>query len=232
MRETEGVSTRYLLGAFFAVVLLCAVFFSLGYFLGYREGHPPGSPLTERVAGSSDVPAPVNASSSTPSDPSTTQPSESPKEPATATDVPGSSPDAAPGSNGSTPAGTAPAVAPTAGTREATTAPPSGLAPPSLPASATDSSPSGDIDESRLSPRSVPSGFLIQVGAVTSRQQALTMEQGLRSRGFPALVLTPRQVRANDGFLRVIAGPYKTREAAGAALRKLAAAGYKPFIRQ
>src|SRR5215467_282340 len=59
--EQEGVSSRQLLAAFFAVVVLCAVFFSLGFFLGHKEGSPEGGLASEQVPSSSDAPAAVNS---------------------------------------------------------------------------------------------------------------------------------------------------------------------------
>src|SRR5580698_1448645 len=90
-QESEGVSTRSLLGAFFAVVVLCAVFFSLGFFLGYRQGHPGGALTTEQVPAASDVPAEVNP-------PVDAQPTGSSTEPA--------APETPPASAASPPAGT------------------------------------------------------------------------------------------------------------------------------
>jgi len=230
-QESEGVSTRYLLGAFFAVVLLCAVFFSLGFFLGYRQGRPPGTPLTEHVAASSDIPAAVNAPSNTssaaepggaqPSDAQSTQPSDS------AGDSPTQPPaTTSPGQTTAVPTG-APPTSPSAA--HAATAPSTEDA---GTAGASDSSAASDADDSALTPRSVPSGILIQVGAVTSRQEASKVADTLRGRGYPALVLTPAQVGAKDTFFRVVAGPYRNHDAASAALRKLVKEGYRPFIRQ
>jgi DedD protein len=229
MQEPEGVSTHYLLGAFFAVVLLCAVFFSLGYFLGYRQGRPSGAPLAQQVAASSDAPAPVNSSSAA-----------SAADGASAGSSPqaGSSQQAGSASDaGATPPGTS-----TEGVPAQSASPASDNPAPVAAKSQSDSSGAGSsgtgsdapsgADEGELTPGPAPPGLLIQVGAVTDRHQAFTMEEALRSRGYPALVLTPQQLRVNDSYFRVIAGPYKTREAASAALRKLASDGYKPFIRQ
>jgi len=53
----------------------------------------------------------------------------------------------------------------------------------------------------------------------------------LQSRGYTALILTPQQAHATDNLFRVVTGPYKTRVEAEEARSKLAAAGFKPFIR-
>ncbi len=224
MSESEGVSTRYLLGAFFAVVLLCAVFFSLGYFLGYREGHPSGALLTERVAASSDVAAPVNTSSSTSS---AAEPGAQPVEEQSPRPSDSESNSQAAASDTTNPA-------------QSDAAPPPGATPTSSASALTaaptqpagDAGAAGDTDDTALTPRSVPSGLLIQVGAMASRQEASKMADALHSKGYSALVLTPTQVGAKDNFFRVVAGPYRSRESATVALRKLTGEGYRPFIRQ
>jgi DedD protein len=229
MREPEGVSTHYVLGAFFAVVLLCAVFFSLGYFLGYREGNPSGAPVTQQVAASSDAPTPVNASSQ----PSSAEPAATPS----ASEQTGSAPtggEPGPAGNGGgsgQTAGAGPGSVPATGSA-ATARPQPDASPSRTGSSAADSSVEGGTDEDESPPGPVPPGLLIQVGAVIDRQQAYKMEETLRSKGYPALVLTPRELRASDAYLRIVVGPYKTRGAASVTLRKLAMDGYKPFIRQ
>jgi DedD protein len=224
MGESEGVSTRYLLGAFFAVVLLCAVFFSLGYFLGYREGRPGGAPLTQQVAALSDVPTPVNSSaaaSSAAPPASAGQPSDT-----QAASEPTSLDQNAAAAAGNLPpqgAASSPSVSPTTTeTKAPSTA--SGSAPADSEAAAP--------DEIASTARSLPSGLLIQVGAVRSQREASKVAETLRSAGYPALVLTPAQVGAKDSFFRVVAGPYKGHARAQAALKKLAKEGYRPFIRQ
>ena len=231
-QESEGVSTRYLLGAFFAVVLLCAVFFSLGFFLGYREGHPPGTPLTEHVAASSDAPSPVNTPSnaSSAAEPGGAQPS----------DAQPTQPSDAAGDNQAAPPNTTSAAQSTSGAPASAPATSPGAAKPTPAQSAedagtggtSDSSAAGNADSSALTPRSVPPGILIQVGAVTGRQAASTIADTLRGRGYPALILTPAQVGAKDTYFRVVAGPYRNHDAAQTALRKLVKEGYRPFIRQ
>lgn len=211
------MSTRYLLVGFFAVVLLCAVFFSLGYFLGYKEGRTPGALLTERVGASSDVPATVNSSSAAPSESASVQPPPVSDRPAAAADSTGSDRSAA------VPAGGA-GAAPSGSASTATT--------PPVPAPAVDSGSANGRNASESPPKALPPGLLIQVAALTTQPDAARMADALHSRGFPALILTPQQARARDDFFRVVAGPYKTRAAANDALAKLSREGFKPFIRQ
>lgn len=211
-QESEGVSTRYLLVGFFAVVLLCAVFFSLGYFLGYKEGHAPGALLTERVGASSDVPSAVNSSGAAPSESASVQPPPLSSQPTGEADSTG--PDQNPAVSAG---GAAPATTP--------------VTPDGTPAAADSGSANGS-DASASRSKALPSGLLIQVAALTTQPDAARMADALHSRGFPALILTPQQARAHDDFFRVVAGPYKTRAAANEALGKLSREGFKPFVRQ
>ncbi|HUI44060.1 MAG TPA: SPOR domain-containing protein [Terriglobia bacterium] len=213
-RDAERISTRSLLGAFFLVVLLCAVFFSLGYFMGYKERGPTGAPVAEQVTAppDSDVPPQTNP----------------------APDAPSAS-GASTGEAAAAPAASAqadrtPAVAPSS--QAAGTIPtPSPAAP--APASAVPGGGStGVVAPAAPRPRPAPHGVLIQAAALANQQDAANMVSVLTSRGYPALILTPQQARADDNLFRVVVGPYKTRAAAEAARHKLAAEGFKPFIRQ
>jgi DedD protein len=221
--EPEGVSTRQLLAAFFAVVVLCAVFFSLGFFLGHRERAPESNLSAEQVpSSSSDAPAAVNPSQQqSPSDPSAS--------PGSATDASNQaagagapSPDAASGSSAqSTPAETPALDTPPREERVSGESAPAATAQPAAFQTSA-GTPAGKL----------PPGLLVQVAALTNQQDANDMIGVLQSRGYPALILTPQQARSADTLFRVVAGPYQTRADAEAARSKLAAAGFKPFIRR
>jgi cell division septation protein DedD len=206
-QEPEGVSTRSLLGAFVAVVVLCAVFFSLGFFLGYRQGHPASALATEQVAAPSDVPAEVK--SSEPSQPIASSESSTAGESAPS----GASP-------------SRPAESQLSPTQSPATEPPvtTGEETPDEALGAGDS-----VDSARTA--RVPSGLLVQVAAVSNQQDAANVVRVLKSKNYPASVLSPGQAKANDGFYRVVAGPYRSRTDAEKVRRELTAEGFKPFIR-
>jgi cell division septation protein DedD len=202
--DSERVSTRSLLGAFLAVVVLCAVFFSLGFFLGYRQGHPGGALTTEQIPSASDVPAEVNP-------PASAQPGDSSAEPAT----PESPSSAAASPSGATESSPQPSDAAPVEEQDVK---------PALPAD------EGQVPASVFASR-VPSGLLVQVAAVTNQQDASNVLKVLKSKDYPALVLTPAQAKARDNFYRVVAGPYKSRTEAERVRKELTAEGFKPFIR-
>ena len=214
-QEPEGVSSRSLLGAFFAVVVLCAVFFSLGFFLGNRQGHPGSALATEQVPAASDIPPDVNAPDSSQPIASAEPRGTSAGSPSAAASQPAES-DASPEQSG-----TAASRSPTT---EAADGPAgNGAKPGTAP---EDGEPLDSIVGSR-----VPSGVLVQVAAVTNRQDAANVVGVLKSRNYPALILTPAQAKARDSYYRVVAGPYKSRTDAERVRKELTAEGFKPFIR-
>src|SRR6266404_1707794 len=59
-RTQSGLSARQLILFFFAGVAVCAVFFALGFLVGYNERAPTVAADTERVTQPSDIPPTVN----------------------------------------------------------------------------------------------------------------------------------------------------------------------------
>jgi cell division septation protein DedD len=219
----EGVSGRQLLAAFFAVVVLCAVFFSLGFLLGHQGRSAESGLATEQVpATSSDAPPAVNpGDQQAPSDASVA-PAASAATPAAGSTGQGRVADAPSTSSSPAESSTAESPAPVADPRRqaatgkvtrAASAQPVALQTPAVP------------------PEKLPPGSLVQVAALGNQQDASNLVTVLQSRGYPALILTPQQAHANDSLFRVAAGPYKTRAETEKARNKLSADGFKPFIR-
>ncbi|HEV2177912.1 MAG TPA: SPOR domain-containing protein, partial [Terriglobia bacterium] len=183
----KGISFRQLVVAFLAVVALCAVFFSLGFFVGYKERTSSAAPATETVTPPSDVPQPVNppvegtgaaALGGTPASSASNTASGPPAMPAEQT--PGS---AAGESNLPNPSGT---PAPPAGSNAA-------------PGSSENASP-GEAPE-----RSAPvKGVTVQVAALSNRADAESLISVLKARGYAPFVMSPDQAHANDSFFRVV----------------------------
>ena len=206
MSHEQGVSTGSLLGAFFAVVVLCAVIFSLGFFLGYRQGHPTSALQTEQVPPATESPSNANPPASAPASFSS--------QPAAPADL--------------KPSGAAEAQ------RDGSETSQSPSTAPAEPADENEN-PSEGLDSREpadsATPSRVPAGLLVQVAAVTNQQDATNVVSVLRSKSYPALILTPAQAKSKDGFYRVVAGPYRTRTDAEKARKQLTAEGFKPFIR-
>jgi cell division septation protein DedD len=196
---------------FIASVGVCAVFFTLGFLVGANERNVNSDSATvERVSPPGDIPPPVNGPLNTASS-SGGNPAGS---------IAGSSGQVQEenlpqtGSSGvkSAPA-SPPTTAPAVSTRTATNPPAPGKG-----AAATPAQPSN-------------SGLIVQVAALHSEKDAMSMVATLRSQHYPAFLVTPGQAGTDDDIYRVQIGPYPTRPAAETIKDKLAKEGFNPFIK-
>lgn len=198
------LESRHLVGLFLGVVLLCGVFFTLGYVMGrnqfggpvhaedsrVRESQPPSVVAKTKQA----EPAPPSASGewdfygkSAPKDPL----KDSAKNPAK-----DSQPKDAPASSAS----------------GATT----------KPVAATKPAP-------RFEPPRLGKGAIVlQVSALTRQGDALAMADAIQQKKFPSFVVTP----TTDNFYRVQVGPYADEKSAEAAKHALEQAGFKSIIKR
>ena len=200
-RTQSGLSARQLILFFFAGVAVCAVFFALGFLVGYNERAPTVAADTERVTQPSDIPPTVNP------------PMESAK----------------PAAKSATTGSSAKAEEPLS--EEVISSPPArGQAAPARGARAATPSTesSGEAAESRAGRQG---GLAVQVVASSSRQDAAALVGVLKGRGYSAFLLTPAEARSGDKLFRVEVGPFSSRAEAEKARRKLADEGFKPFLR-
>ena len=225
-QEPEGIPKRLVLVAFFAIVLVCALFFSLGFILGRWERNPGNAPATEQVTPSSDIPPTVN-------------PPAGPPQPSTASEESGGA--AAPATGSPAPSSTVPEHPQASAQTELPAPSATGAAKPrdNAPSSSAARQLMGEASNGHQTSTAavpvrtkLPPGLTVQVAALSSQQDAVNMVQVLKSRGYPALLLTPDREHSKDIFYRIIVGPYKTRQQVDEARNKLAAEGFKPFIRQ
>jgi cell division septation protein DedD len=77
----------------------------------------------------------------------------------------------------------------------------------------------------------VGAGFLVQVTALGTRQDAEAVVRILKGRRYPVLLVAPGHGHANDNLYRVQVGPFASRDDAEKARAKLTREGFKPFIR-
>lgn len=213
-RDEKGASARHLVLMFLAAVAVCAVFFSLGFVVGYNRSPSKSGIATENVSGSGNIPPTVNppaggssqaasqgmetekVSPGSASIPQPERPQPLPSQTVTATKAP---------------ARTAPRK--TAPKKVARSKP---AAPQSRPSPATPSSPG--------------SHFAVQVMASRTNADAQNLVKLLKSHGYPAYVLTPQQAHARDKLYRVQVGPFSSRVAADATRDKLVGEGFRPFV--
>jgi len=204
--DERGLSARYLILVFLMGVAACAVFFSLGFLVGYSERSSKAVSSTEQVTPVGAIPATINP----PLEASQSATKETP-----------------PLSGGALPTERISAPEPVSTPPKEQAAVTKPAAPPAKPAAR--SAPSGGANRT---PRPVEAGFTVQVAASREKQDAEKLVRELRSRGFDVFVVTPRFSDAKDNLYRVQVGPFATREEAARVRDRVAKEGFKPFIRQ
>jgi len=211
--DEKGLSARYLVLVFLMGVAACAVFFSLGFLVGYNERSSRTAGMTEQVTPSGVIPPTVNPPLETVQPTSkeaasAVSASAGPAEPTSSEVAKESKPSARPA--------TAPAAA---------SAPPPTAAKPGLTTAAAPAPPQGSPGVE------VGSAFTVQVAASQNQQDAEKLVKELKSRGYAVFVVTPEFVHAKDNLFRVQVGPFATREEAQKVRDKIAKEGFKPFIK-
>ncbi len=207
--DTEiALGTRSLLGIFFGLVLVCAVFFGLGYSVG-RGG---GSRIAVQTATNPPVPAESRLSKPSP------QQSLTPVEPPAAGSDQGNpaAPASEPGLQPiSVPAHTPASAAPAPMLRQPVTPVPSQPSAPAVKPAAV------------AAPAAATQTFMVQVAAVRIAQDADILVDALRKHGYSATVRKEPQ----DQLLHIQLGPFATRADAYAMRSKLLADGYNAVVK-
>jgi cell division septation protein DedD len=203
------LSTAAIFGIFFGLVALCALFFGFGYSLGSHK-----SPTVLPAEAASSAAAPTGANFNT-FKPAAGQPVGDPA-PRPVTDasaaVSTATPAARPAASTATDTATTPApvvrVTPTA----------AAPAHPSVPASS----------QPVVATQPPPAGLFVQVAAisVSHPDDATLMVNALRAKGYAA---GPHP--AADNYIHILIGPFATRPAAEAILKRLSADGYTAYIK-
>lgn len=216
--DTEiALGTRSLLGIFFGLVLICSVFFGLGYSVGRAGGsRAAAQPTTDTAAspGDSRVPKPSPEQTLTPVETSPADTDQgtgamdntlAPQPVSTQTQPPAHTPAPAASSPVRTPV-TAPSAAPR------TPAIPPALTPTPVlqPAAAT-----------------APSSFMVQVAAVRIQTDGDILVDALKKHGYTAVVRHEPQ----DQLLHIQLGPFTSRADAMAMRAKLLADGYNAVVK-
>lgn len=199
------LESRHLVGLFLGVVLLCGVFFTLGYVMGKTQygGLVHAAEALSRTSSerASEKPSPAEpAAEPAPAngewDFYSKNNNDDRLQPATK-----------PAASAAHDSGESAALVKTA---------PSAVA-KAVPASAR-------FDAPRMSKGSV----VLQVAALTHQGDALAMADALQQKRFPAFVVAP----TSDNFYRVQVGPYPDAKAAESAKNALDRAGFKAIIKR
>ena len=196
-------------GIFLGVVLLCGIFFTLGYVMGRNRNSNLLSAATNAknpaVNADGELSTKQGAPASTGWD---FYPKKSPSG-KSSVPTPGLTPEAA---NRPTPVETTPAPPAPAGGPISMKPKPAHLEivrkPPALPGGRE--------------------GISLQVAALKDRADALSLAGFLKQRGYPAFAWGP----GSDRLLRVQVGPYKTPKAAETAKQKLEHEGFKSILKK
>jgi len=203
-QSEKGLSAGVLAVVFLIWAGICAVFFSLGFLVGYNEQSSKLASLTERVAEPSAVP-PLVSSLHRSSDSRTKESKVFSPPPS------GGSEDSAESvSQASPPA----ALASAAADQDSETQ------------SVTPSASQGQ----KL--REVGMGYTVQVDALRAKGDAEVIVKILKERHYPVFLVAPEYSNTRDNLYRVQVGPFASRDDADKVRAKLAKEGFKPFVRR
>jgi DedD protein len=204
-----SLSTTTILGIFFALALLCAVFFGFGYSMGRKSAQPVSSgssEVTTRSENSNSKPAPGSpAGPSTPSDGRATDETPSSIRPL-------DSPNAA--SEDSTP--------PPTPVKAVVTSPRSNVPADVTPKPAT--KPAGIVPVAAALPS--PGSSVVQVAAMSHQEDADVVAIDLKRRGYTVAVRHEPQ----DKLFHVQIGPFANKKEADAMRQRLQTDGYNNAI--
>ena len=211
MAKTDGeyelvLGNRQLLSAFFIVVVLFGVFFTMGYVVGRNSGPGPSAASATPPTGNSQRPEAAGPAipQAPPNSPAQERTDPAPKETKAVSPPEKTEPRSAP------------AALPAKSSAARVSAPP--------PQSST-SKPSGGSAVAVVTPG--PGRMYLQVAAV-GQPQADVVADTLRQKGFPALLAAG----PTPALLRVMVGPFADASMLGKAKADLENAGFHPIVRK
>jgi len=206
------LESRHLVSLFLGVVLLCGVFFTLGYVMGHNQY---GGPV-HAAEGLDNTAPPV-------------RPAVKPKaveSPSAAAPAPANNEwdfYSKKNNDDHTDPVARPSVNPTAPAAAVAT-----RAPNSAPSAAAGNAKTAPTAVRFQAPRMVKGSVVLQIAALTHESDALAMADVLQQKHFPSFVVTP----STDNFYRVQVGPYQDEKAAESAKTALDHAGFIAIIKR
>jgi cell division septation protein DedD len=214
-----SLGTGTILAIFFALALLCAVFFGFGYSMGRKSAQPAAVASSDSIAtgslsssvkpsaGSSVIQPSASSSSALPSKTHAAAPRDPDAE--IVTRVVDSSED--------TPVTPKPHSTPAAT-----------VAPDSSTALAVHPAPKAAVTPQQAVPSATPNGVaMVQVAAVSHQEDADVLLAALRKRGYDVFI---RQ-EAQDHLLHVQLGPFATKKDAEVVRQRLLSDGYNAIVK-
>jgi DedD protein len=200
------LESRHLVGLFLGVVLLCGVFFTLGYVMGHTQ--------YDTSVHAADVRTPRPAIWSEPS-PKSAPDAGKPAAPSVGewdfySKKPDDRLDSSPNpSSSASPSGSSPDRRPPRATEKPV------IAPARMPAHFE-------------APHMLKNAIVLQIAALRRQGDAVALADELQQKRFPAFVVAPTA----EPYYRVQVGPYSTEQAAEAAKRALDHQGFKAIIKR
>jgi cell division septation protein DedD len=204
-----SLSTTTILGIFFALALLCAVFFGFGYSMGRKSAQPVTSPaeVTTRSENSGSKPAPGS-----PANPSTSSAGRQAAGETQSAIVPLDSPNAAAQDSSQTPSPVkAIVLSPRSDVPAEVTPRPASKPVGLVPVAATLSSPGSSV---------------VQVAAMSHQEDADVVSVDLKRRGYTVAIRHEPQ----DKLFHVQIGPFANKKEADSMRQRLQADGYNNAI--
>jgi DedD protein len=215
-QDTEiTLGTAKLLGLFFGLVIVCAVFFALGYTLGRKSdtglaATSPAIPLQTPSNG----PKPAGSASGQPAPPMTFYKAVEQKD-ANPQLTPAASTDA-----------TSAAPAPAAGQAPASTTDTATASSPGTSAPGHSTQPANPPDPMGVLPTA---GYFVQVAAVSKQDDAEALVDALKKKQYPAFVASNS---STDKLFRIQVGPFSDIKDAEAMRGRLINDGYSPILKK
>jgi len=215
------LESRHLVGLFLGVVLLCGVFFTLGYVMGKTQYGGAVHAAEPFARTSSSTRAPV---ASADRDNNSDQDSNS-------------DPDSNRSAANATPGTSAPAASEWDfyNQKKSEHLEPAAKSLSSSPASSPAVAHSSDATAKAVpaaarfqAPHLIKGSIVLQIAALKRQGDALAMADELQAKRFPAFVVTP----TSDNFYRVQVGPYQDEHAADTAKASLDHAGFKAITKR
>jgi DedD protein len=212
-QDTEiTLGTAKLLGLFFGLVIVCAVFFALGYTLGRKSDAGLTATITPPLQTSSNGSKPAGTASSQPAPPMTFYKAVEQKD---------ANPQLTPASSDASSAGQTPATSSGASSPAATSSDPSSSG------TSAQSSQSGNPPDPMVA---VPtSGYFVQVAAVSKQDDAGALVDALKKKQYPAFVASNS---TTDKLFRVQVGPFADIKDAEDMRSRLINDGYNPILKK
>ena len=205
--EEVTLGTGRLLGLFFGLVIVCALFFSLGFSLGRRtEPVAAASTTTPAIVGGDARPSPARGGTTSKPDCAT----------------PGACPETAPKST---------TDELTFYKAVEQNQPKAKLEPPAPPVAARVASrtvESKPVTPEMHRPGMLGAGYMVQVAAVSKQDDAAALVQALRKKSYPVITTSG----PNDRFYHVQVGPFADMKEAEATRSKLIGDGYNPILKK